>query len=166
MKKTVNLAFAILFCTMAFGQNDLSSKQIMKNAKEASELYNLESDHSQAYNLTIKITGVETLKGNILVSIYEETSNFPYGGELKKYTFDVSKHTEEFIIKDLPKGEYSISTFHDENSDGECNTNFLGAPIEGYGFSRNFKPKLSAPSFNDCKIYIYDEKSISIGLIH
>jgi len=71
-----------------------------------------------------------------------------------------------YTFKDLPDGEYAVAIFHDKNSDKICNTNFLGIPKEGYGFSKNFKPRLSSPSFNDCKIDLNSNMSITIKLIY
>ena len=122
--------------------------------------------YSQTYNLTVKITNFDKLKGNIIVSIYDKTSNFPYEGAFKFLSSDVKKNSETVVFKNLKAGEYAIATYHDRNSDGECNRNLLGIPKEGYGFSKNFKPVLSAPSFNDCKVSLNKNKTITINLIN
>jgi len=36
-------------------------------------------------------------------------------------------------------GKYAVSVFHDENSNGKLDTNFLGIPREGVGASNNAK---------------------------
>ena len=120
--------------------------------------------YSQTYNLTVTVTNIKKLEGNIIVSIYNKTSDFPHKGEFQSFSSVVNKFSETVIIKNLPEGEYAIATFHDDNSDGECNTNFLGFAKEGYGFSKNVKPKLSAPSFDDCKIDLSNNKTIIIEL--
>lgn len=51
------------------------------------------------------------------------------------------------IVKDLKPGKYAFKYFHDENNDKEINTNFMGIPKEGYGFSNNAKGKFGPPSF-------------------
>ena len=40
-------------------------------------------------------------------------------------------------FKDLPPGNYAVQVMHDENENGQLDTNFLGIPVEGYGFSNN-----------------------------
>ena len=87
-------------------------------------------------------------------------------GVAKNYTIKINESTETIIISDLPKGEYAISLYHDENSDNECNRNFLGIPKEGYGFSNNVKPKFSAPTFEDCKFSLSSDRTIDIKLIN
>jgi uncharacterized protein (DUF2141 family) len=37
----------------------------------------------------------------------------------------------------LPPGQYAVQVMHDENDNGKFDTNFVGLPIEGYGFSNN-----------------------------
>ena len=38
---------------------------------------------------------------------------------------------------DLPAGKYAVQVMHDENDNGKLDANFMGIPIEGYGFSNN-----------------------------
>ena len=40
-------------------------------------------------------------------------------------------------FKDLPPGTYAVQVMHDENENNKLDTNFLGIPTEGYGFSNN-----------------------------
>jgi uncharacterized protein (DUF2141 family) len=51
-------------------------------------------------------------------------------------------------FEDIPPGTYAITVIHDENMDGKLDTNWLGIPKEGYGFSNDVKPLLGAPPFS------------------
>lgn len=62
------------------------------------------------------------------------------------------------ITFNLPPGEYAVSIFQDVNEDGKMNKNMFGAPSEPYGFSNGFKPKFSAPTFEDCKVNFTQSK--------
>lgn len=42
-----------------------------------------------------------------------------------------------FVFKDLAPGAYAVLITHDENGNGQLDTNALGMPLEGYGFSNN-----------------------------
>ena len=55
------------------------------------------------------------------------------------------------VFNELAPGVYGISGFHDENSNGKLDTNFIGYPIEEYCASRNARNAFSAPSFSDAK---------------
>jgi uncharacterized protein (DUF2141 family) len=52
-------------------------------------------------------------------------------------------------FKGLMAGTYAVIAFHDENLNGKLDKNFVGMPQEGYGASKNVRPRLSAPAFQD-----------------
>ena len=117
--------------------------------------------------LTIKISNIEKIKGDIKVGIFNTNANFlKEGYAIKNYSIKVDKSTATLIISDLPKGEYAVTMYHDENSDNECNRNFIGIPKEPYGFSNNIKPKMSAPKYNDCKFTFSENRTLNIKLIN
>jgi len=58
-------------------------------------------------------------------------------------------------FKDVPKGVYGISAFHDENNNGKLDTNFIGLPTEDYGASRDARGSFGPPSFSDAKFRYY-----------
>jgi uncharacterized protein (DUF2141 family) len=119
----------------------------------------------QNVKLTIKITGIEEIKGKIQVGIYNVPEKFPKEGEQYKVLYlPVTSATVTQSIM-LPPGNYAIALMHDEDADGECDMNFLGIPTEKYGFSNNVKPVLSAPSFEDAKFELKADKVIQIKLI-
>lgn len=78
----------------------------------------------------------------------------------------MDKNTAILSITDLPKGECAISMCPDENSDNECNRNFMGIPKEAYGFSNNIKPKFGSPKYKDCKFIFSENKTLAIKMIH
>jgi len=121
---------------------------------------------SELINLKIAITNIQEVKGNMIIKIFNNSDSFPRKGKpYKVYSQKVTTKIVSVVLKDLKKGKYAISLYHDVNSDNECNMNFLGIPTESFGFSRNFNPKLSAPSFEDCYIDANQDRSIKIELI-
>ena len=123
--------------------------------------------YSQTYNLTVTATNLKDLEGNIIVSVYNKSDDFPKDGKYyQRNTSQVNNDSETITFKNLPVGDYAVAILHDKNSDGECNKNIFGIPKEGYGFSNNCKPILSAPSFKCTKINLSSDKSITIKLIY
>ena len=105
-----------------------------------------QSLYSQTYDLSVAITGLKSTDGGIQIGLYNNKESFPHIDEqYKLFYLDANEFSGIYTIKDLPEGEYAVAIFHDKNSDKICNTNFLGIPKEGYGFSNNFKPRLSSP---------------------
>jgi uncharacterized protein (DUF2141 family) len=118
-------------------------------------------------SLTIQIQGLKQIKGKIQIGIYNDANQFPkVGGEYRVEYVDASANTLSYTAKNLPNGEYAIALFHDVNSDGVCNLNFLGIPKEPYGFSKNIKPVWSAPTFSKTKVAVNANTQISIDLIN
>ncbi|WP_316820413.1 DUF2141 domain-containing protein [Pedobacter gandavensis] len=130
-------------------------------------LLTVQFSYAQHNPLKITVTNINKLEGNIQVSLYnKETSFIKKGLEYKTMTRAVKSATEVFTFNDLPEGEYAVALYHDENSDGKCNTNFLGIPKEGYAFSKNFVPKLAAPKFEDTKFKQEHGRSLVIKMIY
>lgn len=55
------------------------------------------------------------------------------------------------VFSKVEPGMYAISFFHDENSNGELDTNLIGIPTEGFGTSRNAPSRFGPPDFEDAK---------------
>lgn len=121
----------------------------------------------ETVNLKVVVTNIKTLQGSIELGIFNDQKNFLRKGyELKYYSQEVTKDTVIFHLNDFKRDTYAITVYQDVNSDGKCNIYFIGIPKEPYGFSKNFRPKLLKPSFNDCKVDANEDTSISIELIH
>tara|TARA_R110002050_G_scaffold54521_3_gene123256 strand:- start:397 stop:813 length:417 start_codon:yes stop_codon:yes gene_type:complete len=123
------------------------------------------SPSSEKKVLTLNITNIETIKGTIEIGIFNTNERFLEEGQAYKTTsvkVTADKHT--VVFKDLPPGNYAVSMYHDVNADGECNRNFMGIPKEPYGFSNNFRPRFSAPTFKDCEFTLDSNKTLKIEL--
>lgn len=117
--------------------------------------------------ITINISNIQENAGTIEVGVYDTGENFLESGHTyKTYSIPVKNNKASLLIEDLPAGNYAISLYHDENSDGKCNRNFIGIPKEPYAFSNNFKPKFSKPSFKDCVFELTENINMEIELIH
>lgn len=113
-------------------------------------------------SLTVLIQNLESATAPIYVSVYGVKSKFPSPkGQLKEYKFVPNSKAYTVKIPNLKFGTYAIAMYQDENSNGKIDKNFIGIPTEGFGFSNNYKPKVKAPDFKDCK-FVYSEKSNSI----
>ncbi len=66
-------------------------------------------------------------------------------------------------FEDIPPGTYALAVIHDENMNGKLDTNWLGVPKEGYGFSNDVKAVRGAPSFSDAS-FPYDGQVLDFTL--
>jgi len=120
----------------------------------------------QNFKLTIKVSGFDKIIGKLRIGLYNNADNFPKEKEEYKTAVIIVNSNVMKYTFNIPAGSYAVAIFHDENSDGVCNTNFLGIPEEGYGFSNNIKPLLSAPTFDEAKVSVKKDTEIEIHLIY
>ncbi len=66
-------------------------------------------------------------------------------------------------FEEIPRGTYALAVFHDENMNGKLDTNWLGIPTEGYGFSNDVKALKGAPSFSACR-FQYDGGTLDMTI--
>lgn len=144
--------------------------QIMKIATLAFGLIIALGVHGQeAVNtkkLSIKISNIQS-KGKILyVGIYRAGDEFPEFNKYWKNSKATTTSNEMTIEFDVPYGDYAVAVSHDLNGNGKLDKNLFGYPKEPFGFSNNYKPKLSSSNFSDCKFsYTQQSNSIMIKLI-
>jgi uncharacterized protein (DUF2141 family) len=61
----------------------------------------------------------------------------------------------------LKPGKYAFKYFHDENNNNKkMDTNVIGIPKEGYGFSNNAKGRFGPPDFKDTIFEIKNDTTI------
>ena len=89
--------------------------------------------------LTVSVSGMRSDKGNITITIYpDDASHFLDGAyKLARQMVPVTLPVTTACFLLPAPGTYAVALFHDENNDHHLNTNALGIPTEGYGFSNN-----------------------------
>lgn len=121
---------------------------------------------AQTYKLTVNVTGFRNDKGMFYITLYKGKDGYPK--EYKKafrISFSLIKNGKCTILFDhMPKGEYAIVCFHDENNNRNMDKNFLGIPKEGFGISNNAKGFLGAPKFKKAKFDISDNTTEEIKM--
>ena len=117
--------------------------------------------------LTVEVTNIKNKKGKVQIGLYNSYKKFPKVGKtLRMKRIKPTGKTLKYKFTGLSPGKYAIAIYHDENGDNKCNKNMIGVPTEAYAFSRNFRPKFSAPKFSDCSISLKKARLISIKLVY
>jgi uncharacterized protein (DUF2141 family) len=102
---------------------------------------------AEAATLTVTVENVRNSNGDIRLSIFASPAEWP-SHSTTEHDLVQPAHAGSVVFKlDLPPGTYAINGFHDENRNVEFDRTAIGLPEEGYFFSDNAKPFLSAPSF-------------------
>ena len=103
----------------------------------------------QANLIHVEIAGLRNENGQVLCALYSSPPGFP------KNSASAVLHAKSAIshghaiceFSGIAVGKYAVSVFHDENSNGKLDTNFLGIPREGVGASNNAKGHFGPPKF-------------------
>ena len=116
-------------------------------------------------NLTIKVVGIPSTKGNLMVAVYNKEEGFREKDKTFRNLIEIAqKGTMEVNINQLPAGNYAVAVYHDANGNGKLDKNVFGVPTEYYGFSNDAKGSFGPPSFDACKFNFSAGKSITINL--
>lgn len=63
--------------------------------------------------------------------------------------------TTRLVFDDIAPGRYAVMVTHDENGNGKLDTNIVGMPTEGYGFSNNPRV-MRKPTFDEAAFDVAD----------
>lgn len=101
--------------------------------------------------VTVNITEVESDKGDVYFNIFKSDEGFPseWDKAYRQHKLKSRKGQLSYTFEDLPYGIYAISIAHDENGNGEVDTNFIGMPKEPVGASN--QTGFGKPSFSRSK---------------
>jgi uncharacterized protein (DUF2141 family) len=94
------------------------------------------------YNLEIEISGIRNNKGYIMLQLFDENEKV-----LTQEKKEITDNRCILTISNLKPGKYAVRYYHDENMNEKMETNLVGKPTEGYGFSNNVTGKFGPPPF-------------------
>jgi uncharacterized protein (DUF2141 family) len=94
------------------------------------------------YNLEIEISGIRNNKGNIMLQLFDESEKV-----LTQEKKEITDNKCTIKIANLNPGKFAVRYYHDENMNEKMETNLVGKPTEGYGFSNNVTGKFGPPPF-------------------
>lgn len=113
------------------------------------------AEEPRTCNLSIKILGLETNEGNLMVALIDNAEAFDANGEpVRDARVAIERGEGLANLSTIPYGTYAVKVFHDENSNGKLDTNFVGYPKESFGFSRDAMGKFGPPSFEEAKFEV------------
>lgn len=104
-------------------------------------------------NIEVVITNIKEKKGHIRVGLFNNEKDFlekAVEGKVVK----VDGETATVRFEGLTNGDYAVSVIHDENSNEELDTNFMGIPKEGFAFGNNAMGTFGPPSFDKAKVSV------------
>ena len=83
---------------------------------------------SDKAELKVSLDNIKNDKGNILISVFSDNGAYYKDPSHAAATLKLTPaEAREFVVPNLPPGNYAIVAFHDANDDGKLNT-FIGIP--------------------------------------
>ncbi|CAH0998731.1 hypothetical protein LEM8419_00077 [Neolewinella maritima] len=109
--------------------------------------------------LTLHIENVRSSSGTLWVGIYESPADFLDRDKARLVYQPVhgTGATQVRIDKLVVGRRYAIAVFHDENDNGELDTNLVGLPAEPWAFSRPLQSWLRKPRFEEMS-FVFDPR--------
>jgi len=114
----------------------------------------------------VKILDIKNSTGVVACALFKTSEGFP--SEFLHSATNISmtkvqgtQASCDFI--NIPTGAYALAVIHDENMNGELDTNWLGGPTEGYGFSNTTIDEFGAPAFSTAR-FRYDGQKLNLTI--
>ena len=99
---------------------------------------------------------IKAEKGPVYCRMFAAAKGYPMKAEhaQKTITAKVEGTTAVCLFGDMAPGTYALMAFHDLNSNGKLDTNWMGIPREGVVSSNNAKGRMGPPSFKDASFKV------------
>lgn len=119
------------------------------------------SSFAFAGELTLTIKNVRNNNGSIRIALWDQATGFP-----KDYTTSIEQvsvlagNEVQYTFKNLKTARYAVAVFHDANNDEDLNTNRLGIPQEGFGFTNNPRIIFGPPTYRKCNVLVKENQKV------
>jgi uncharacterized protein (DUF2141 family) len=101
-----------------------------------------------AANIDVTVTGIRTNQGRIVVAICDK-ANFPKGACPYHGQAPARVGAVTVRVPGVRPGTWAAIAYHDEIGDQPIKYGLLGAPKQGFGFSRDATMQFGPPRFTD-----------------
>jgi uncharacterized protein (DUF2141 family) len=116
-------------------------------------------------NIAVNVGTFKNQSGVLACRLYSSEVGFPMDpkGGIERRVRVTGKVTR-CTFTNLKPGTYAVAVVHDENANGKLDTNFFGAPTEGYGVSNNHTYAFGAPKWEESKFVVQRGRSVGLGI--
>lgn len=134
----------------------------MRHAVLALSLSAIITQAASAADLTVAVTNLKAPTGELRWVLFDSAESYAADEDpVLSARNRVDGDRIRLTVHDLPPGRYAVKLFHDENGNGELDSNVVGLPTEGYGFSNN-AGRFGPPSFEDAAVMLEEDLQIDI----
>ena len=94
-------------------------------------------------SITVEIVGLESNKGVVIVALLDKQQE-----DVMDQSCEITDRKCTVVFNVVKNDQYAIRFIHDENKNKELDTNILGIPKEGFGFSNDAMGKFGPKDFS------------------
>jgi len=113
-------------------------------------------------SIKVLVVGLHSNDGEVDCALFGSADGFPgdssKAGRAAKSKID--KGEAVCMFADVVPGDYAVSVFHDENSNGKLDRNFIGMPKEGVGASNDAAGHFGPPKYDDARFSYKGGRSV------
>jgi uncharacterized protein (DUF2141 family) len=114
----------------------------------------------------VTILDIRNNIGTVDCALFDTPKGFPADvlrSAMRVVVMKIRKNQARCDFEDVPRGTYALVVLHEENMNGKLDTNWLGIPKEGYGFSNRARAPFGAPSFSVASFF-YDGRDLDLKI--
>lgn len=111
---------------------------------------------AQSTSLVVNVNNIKSQKGSIRVGLFSNEKDF-LKNAVEGKVVKISGGEMTIVFENLKPGDYALSVIHDENENGELDSNAIGIPKEGFAFGNNSMGTFGPPSFEKAKVEVRDQ---------
>ena len=114
----------------------------------------------------VQVLNIRNSTGTVDCALFESPEGFPtevLRSATNVMVIKVRQTQARCDFEDIPPGRYALAVIHDENMNGKLDTNMLGIPTEGYGFSNDVTGLFGAPAFSAAS-FAYDGRNLELTI--
>jgi uncharacterized protein (DUF2141 family) len=117
--------------------------------------------------IKVEVVGLHSADGDVKCALFKGAEGFPADSSkaIKTTSGPIHDGTAECDFDRVAASEYGISVYHDENSNGKLDRNFVGMPKEGVGASNDAAGTFGPPPFDRARFtYSGGVKTVTIHI--
>jgi uncharacterized protein (DUF2141 family) len=114
----------------------------------------------------VQVLDIRNSAGTVACALFESAEGFPIEflhSATNVMVIKVRKSQARCDFEDIGPGTYALAVIHDENMNGKLDTNALGIPREGYGFSNDATSWFGAPTYGAAS-FAYDGRTLDLTI--
>jgi len=112
--------------------------------------------------LVVVVKGLKANQGQLKIALNNNSDTFleDEAPAFKTASVVINGDIARFTFENIPIGDYAVTFFQDENDNDKLDTNLVGYPSEGFGFSNDPAFVFGPPSFDSAKISVETGETI------